>query len=64
MVRLVDQATAKAIDNELMSEDCGFSIDQLMELAGLAVAQAIHAVFPRPCSVLVISGIVLVFPTM
>jgi NAD(P)H-hydrate repair Nnr-like enzyme with NAD(P)H-hydrate epimerase domain len=31
---------AAELDKELMSEDGGFSIDQLMELAGLSVSQA------------------------
>lgn len=37
----VDAKTAQNIDNKLMSTP-GFSIDQLMELAGLSVAQATH----------------------
>lgn len=32
--------TAADLDKELMSEDGGFTIDQLMELAGLSVSQA------------------------
>ena len=36
-------AAAQALDNELMNPDAtGFTIYQLMELAGLAVAQASH----------------------
>ncbi|KAF4509849.1 hypothetical protein G6O67_001789 [Ophiocordyceps sinensis] len=36
---------AAALDQELMST-CAFSIDQLMELAGLAVSQAVYRVHP------------------
>ncbi|KAI7867591.1 YjeF N-terminal domain-like protein [Spinellus fusiger] len=36
----------KAIDEELMSASGGFSIDQLMELAGLSVAQAVQKTYP------------------
>ncbi|ETN39827.1 YjeF family domain-containing protein [Cyphellophora europaea CBS 101466] len=38
--------SAANLDKELMSPEMGFSIDQLMELAGLSVAQAIHKVHP------------------
>ena len=31
---------AAELDKELMSEEGGFTIDQLMELAGLSVSQA------------------------
>merc|ERR1711939_93717 len=37
---------AAELDKELMSEDGGFSIDQLMELAGLSVSQAVYKVHP------------------
>lgn len=37
---------AAELDGDLMSEDGGFSIDQLMELAGLSVSQAIYTVHP------------------
>jgi len=36
---------AAALDQELMST-CAFSIDQLMELAGLSVSQAVYRVQP------------------
>ena len=39
------QEQAKAVDEELMGS-LGFSIDQLMELAGLSVASAIIAEYP------------------
>ncbi|OAP61450.1 YjeF family domain-containing protein [Fonsecaea erecta] len=37
---------AAELDKELMSEDGGFSIDQLMELAGLSCSQAVYKVHP------------------
>jgi NAD(P)H-hydrate epimerase len=37
---LLDAKAAKSIDEDLMSPDNGFSLDQLMELAGLSVASA------------------------
>lgn len=43
-ISLLRQAEASAIDEELMGS-LGFSIDQLMELAGLSVACAIHEVY-------------------
>ena len=36
----LDSVTAKAIDEELMGEEGGFQLEQLMELAGLSVASA------------------------
>lgn len=35
-----------AIDEELMGPQLGFSVDQLMELAGLSVASALAAEYP------------------
>ncbi|KAI8380433.1 YjeF N-terminal domain-containing protein [Choanephora cucurbitarum] len=43
--KCVSQKVAQAIDSELMSNAGGFSIDQLMELAGLSVAQAVQKSF-------------------
>lgn len=47
---MVQQATdwylsaedAFKLDQDLMGPDYGYSVDQLMELAGLSVAQAVH----------------------
>lgn len=39
-IQFLDAKTAQQIDNELMSESGGFKLEQLMELAGLAVASA------------------------
>lgn len=53
--RLLGQAAAVALDVELMSSP-GFSIDQLMELAGLSVAVALAAAFPIGSRVLAVAG--------
>ncbi|GAA5829240.1 hypothetical protein JCM11251_004979 [Rhodosporidiobolus azoricus] len=37
---------AQNIDKELMGEEGAFSLDQLMELAGLSVAQAVASLYP------------------
>lgn len=57
-LRYIDAATAQQIDEELMSPAGGFSIDQLMELAGLSCAQAVFEVYPptRYPNVLVACG--------
>ncbi|CAD5205922.1 unnamed protein product [Bursaphelenchus okinawaensis] len=53
-LKFLGQKEAAAIDKELF-EDYGFSVDQLMELAGLSCAQAIHHNY-GPCPVLVLAG--------
>lgn len=45
-LRYIDAQTAAKIDEALMSEERAFSIDQLMELAGLACAQTVYACYP------------------
>lgn len=40
------QTEAQQLDADLMSPELGFSIDQLMELAGLSCASAIAAEYP------------------
>lgn len=45
-LKTLTAASATALDTHLMSPAHGFSIDQLMELAGLSVASAVHAVAP------------------
>ncbi|KAI8146656.1 YjeF-related protein [Fennellomyces sp. T-0311] len=45
--KLLSQKVAQAIDEELMSAAGGFSVDQLMELAGLSVAQAVQKSFDK-----------------
>eukprot|EP00405_Crypthecodinium_cohnii_P014201 CAMPEP_0206445938 /NCGR_PEP_ID=MMETSP0324_2-20121206/15828_1 /ASSEMBLY_ACC=CAM_ASM_000836 /TAXON_ID=2866 /ORGANISM="Crypthecodinium cohnii, Strain Seligo" /LENGTH=275 /DNA_ID=CAMNT_0053914293 /DNA_START=126 /DNA_END=953 /DNA_ORIENTATION=- len=42
----LNQEKAKQVDVDLMSEESGFSIDQLMELAGLSVASALAKEYP------------------
>jgi NAD(P)H-hydrate epimerase len=43
----LSQKEAQELDEYLLSPDKGrFSIDQLMELAGLTIAQIIHEVYP------------------
>ncbi|KAI8989290.1 YjeF N-terminal domain-containing protein [Pilobolus umbonatus] len=44
-LRCLSQKVAQSVDIELMSQAGGFSIDQLMELAGLSVAQAVQKSF-------------------
>lgn len=48
IVQLLGQRDAQRVDEELMSSKYGFSIDQLMELAGLSVACAVGKEFPSP----------------
>jgi NAD(P)H-hydrate epimerase len=45
-LRFLSAKLAQQIDEELMSAHGAFSIDQLMELAGLSCAQALAAVYP------------------
>ena len=58
MIRaFLNQTSAQALDVELMNPKVGgFSIDQLMELAGLSVACAIHSVYPQMKRILAIAG--------
>ncbi|UNI13714.1 NAD(P)H-hydrate epimerase [Purpureocillium takamizusanense] len=44
-IKTLGAKAAAALDQELMST-CAFSIDQLMELAGLSVSQAVYRVHP------------------
>lgn len=45
-LKTLGSKAAADLDGDLMSEAGGFSIDQLMELAGLSVSQAIYKVHP------------------
>jgi len=57
-ITLLTQKEAQAIDEELMSSP-GFSVDQLMELAGLSVSQAVDNFLQqstRSASVLILCG--------
>lgn len=57
-VQFLSQRDAQRFDEELMSSAWGFSIDQLMELAGLSVACAVEKEFPAKsgANVLVVAG--------
>ncbi|KAI9029670.1 YjeF N-terminal domain-like protein [Phycomyces nitens] len=44
-LKYLSQKVAQVIDEELMGASGGFSVDQLMELAGLSVAQAVQKTF-------------------
>ncbi|GME94169.1 hypothetical protein B5S32_g2182 [[Candida] boidinii] len=44
--KVLNSKSAAALDMQLMSDKIGFTIDQLMELAGLSVAQAIYKTYP------------------
>eukprot|EP00922_Rhytidocystis_sp_ex-Travisia-forbesii_P018281 GHVS01027178.1.p1 GENE.GHVS01027178.1~~GHVS01027178.1.p1 ORF type:complete len:248 (-),score=33.53 GHVS01027178.1:180-923(-) len=52
----LDASTAQQLDKDLMGADVGYSEDQLMELAGLSVAQAVADCFPVQRKVLIIVG--------
>lgn len=56
-MKFISAQEAADLDKRLMSEDSGWSIDQLMELAGLSVACALYRLTNgSPSSVLVIAG--------
>eukprot|EP00188_Purpureofilum_apyrenoidigerum_P002157 Plantae.Rhodophyta-Purpureofilum_apyrenoidigerum.ctg23052.p1 GENE.Plantae.Rhodophyta-Purpureofilum_apyrenoidigerum.ctg23052~~Plantae.Rhodophyta-Purpureofilum_apyrenoidigerum.ctg23052.p1 ORF type:complete len:267 (+),score=45.27 Plantae.Rhodophyta-Purpureofilum_apyrenoidigerum.ctg23052:63-863(+) len=52
----LDAKTAAEVDELLMGSQIGFTLEQLMELAGLAVAQAVADFCPSRTSVLVVAG--------
>jgi NAD(P)H-hydrate epimerase len=54
----LSQRDAARLDEVLMGPEVGFSVDQLMELAGFSVAQCVHKLFPPAAnrSVLVVCG--------
>lgn len=54
-LKLLSQDEATKIDQELFNE-YAFSVDQLMELAGLSCAHAVAKCFPDKCKVLVCCG--------
>jgi len=57
-ISFLGQAAAISVDEDLMSEEGGFSIDQLMELAGLSCACALSKEYllPQAARVLVVCG--------
>lgn len=57
-LKFLNQKEAINVDVELMSEKHGFSIDQLMEMAGMSVAEIVTKTFPENShpKVLVVCG--------
>lgn len=55
-ILLLAGARMAALDAELMSSSVGFSLAQLMELAGLAVATAVARQYPSASRVLCVTG--------
>lgn len=53
---------ASALDSDLMSQPGGFTLEQLMELAGLSVAEAIYQVYPPNSSTMKPSVVVVCGP--
>lgn len=45
-MRFLTSAVAQQIDRDLMSPSGGFSVEQLMELAGLSCAEAVYKTYP------------------
>lgn len=45
-ITYLDQLSAQSLDVDLMSPEYGYTIEQLMELAGLACAQGVQSVYP------------------
>ena len=46
LLRYLGSSVAQQLDRDLMSPSGGFSIDQLMELAGLSCAEAVYRSYP------------------
>jgi len=46
-LRYLSSTVSQEIDLRLMSVEFGFGLEQLMELAGLSCAQAIHHVYSK-----------------
>ncbi|MES1912376.1 MAG: hypothetical protein MHM6MM_004661 [Cercozoa sp. M6MM] len=55
-IRYLSQQAAKQFDLQLMSAEYGFSLEQLMELAGLSVASAVREIVAPPARVIVCAG--------
>ena len=58
MPRYLSAEEAQRLDRELMdpASGCGFTLAQLMELAGLSVAQVVHDAYPSLRRILVVAG--------
>ena len=55
IMKFIDQQTAKSIDTDLMTNS-SFTLDQLIELAGLSIAQSIHHYYPSDRKMVVVVG--------
>lgn len=55
-MKYMNAKEAAELDEYLMSPETGFSLDQLMELAGLSVASALQRLIQPPASILIICG--------
>ena len=53
---LLNSTTAALIDKKLMSPEYGYTLEQLMELAGLSCAVAINQRYPLKSNILIICG--------
>jgi NAD(P)H-hydrate epimerase len=60
-VTFINSSVAKEIDNDLMFNSGSFALEQLMELAGLSVASAVHDYFMRTLSIDSVSKKILIF---
>ncbi|CAB4061794.1 NAD(P)H-hydrate epimerase,Pyridoxine/pyridoxamine 5'-phosphate oxidase 1, chloroplastic [Lepeophtheirus salmonis] len=54
-MKLLNQEEARQLDLDLFSPSYSFNVSQLMELAGLSVAHALHSVYPKE-KVFIVSG--------
>lgn len=45
-MRPLSQDDARILDDKLMSSEYGFGLAQLMELAGLSIAESVHRFYP------------------
>ena len=53
-MKFLSQREATCLDQDLMSPNHDFTLDQLMELAGLSVAQAVHEVYHESCKTVLV----------
>eukprot|EP00596_Hydrurales_sp_CCMP1899_P007012 CAMPEP_0119037452 /NCGR_PEP_ID=MMETSP1177-20130426/5813_1 /TAXON_ID=2985 /ORGANISM="Ochromonas sp, Strain CCMP1899" /LENGTH=378 /DNA_ID=CAMNT_0006998731 /DNA_START=329 /DNA_END=1465 /DNA_ORIENTATION=- len=60
-VTFINSSVAKEIDNDLMFNNGSFALEQLMELAGLSVASAVHDYYMRTLSIDSMSKKILIF---
>lgn len=55
-IKSIPAKSAALLDTKLMGEEIGYTIDQLMELAGLSVAQSVSSCIDKSNEILVICG--------